>query len=114
MKIEKLINDLQALQQIAPGAEVKMHHWDGNNLLFALTSTNLPQGKNVVWLEDATDNDMSAELDARFTDALENQMDELDFFMDLVETGITLEDIQKYLPAKYNYAKSFMTDHGLI
>lgn len=41
-------------------------------------------------------------------------MDELDFFIDLLETGITLEDIKEFYPEKYDYAKGYLEDHGLI
>ena len=41
-------------------------------------------------------------------------MDELDFFIDLVNKGITLEDIRVYCPDKYDYSKSFMEEHGLF
>ena len=41
-------------------------------------------------------------------------MDELDFFMDLLDTGITLADIKLYYPEKYEYSKKFMEEHGLI
>lgn len=40
---------------------------------------------------------------------------ELDFFMTLLENGITLEYIRKYgTPNEYQYAKTFMEEHGLI
>ena len=41
-------------------------------------------------------------------------MDELDFFLDLFDMGITLEDIKECCPDKYEYSKAFMEDHGLI
>lgn len=54
------------------------------------------------------------EISARFENATESQLDELDFFMDLLETGITLDDIKTYYPEKYEYSKNFMEGHGLI
>ena len=41
-------------------------------------------------------------------------MDELDFFMELIDIGISLGDIKKYCPEKYEYSKSFMEQHGLV
>ena len=41
-------------------------------------------------------------------------MDELDFFMDLFDMGITLADIELYYPERYEYSKRFMEEHGLI
>ena len=80
-------------------------------VLFVVSYVQQP---NLVVLEDASVNDLSSELDARFLTAADEQLDELDFFMDLLETGITLQDIKKYLPGKYAYSKRFMEEHGLI
>ena len=55
-----------------------------------------------------------SELYARFENASENDVDELDFFMDLLDTGFTLEDIKENLPDRYEYSKAFLEDHGLI
>lgn len=59
-------------------------------------------------------NVMSTMLDQMFKNAAENQEDELDFFIDLMEAGITLEDIKEFLPEQYEYSKNYMEDHGLI
>ena len=61
-----------------------------------------------------TGNNLGKELSIRFEKAAEEQMDELDFFIDLVNKGITLEDIRVYCPDKYDYSKSFMEEHGLF
>lgn len=57
---------------------------------------------------------LEKEISDRFENASENQMDELDFFMDLLDSGITLEDIKIYCPDKYEYSKLFMEEHGLL
>lgn len=54
------------------------------------------------------------ELEARFVTAALEQMDELDFFMEFLEDGYTLQDIMKYIPEKYEYARNFMANHGLL
>ena len=59
-------------------------------------------------------NVMSTMLDHMFKNAAESQEDELDFFIDLMEAGITLEDIKEFLPEQYEYSKNYMEDHGLI
>lgn len=59
-------------------------------------------------------NIMSTMLDQMFKNAAESQEDELDFFIDLMEAGITLEDIKEFLPEQYEYSKNYMEDHGLI
>ena len=57
---------------------------------------------------------LGSELYERFNFASENQLDELDFFTDLIETGFTLDDIKENLPDKYEYSKQFLEEHGLI
>lgn len=54
------------------------------------------------------------EIAAKFEKASEDQIDELDFFLELMDAGITLELIRKYYPEKYDYSKSFMEEHGLF
>lgn len=63
---------------------------------------------------ETDNNDMREELNARFEHAAEIGMDELDFFMELLECGITLDDIKEFLPDGYEYSKVFMEDHGLM
>jgi hypothetical protein len=53
-------------------------------------------------------------LNARFNFAAENQIDEFDFFIDLLADGITLEDIKMYIPEQYEYSKTFLEEHGFI
>ena len=95
-----------------PEAVVKLHLYAGNIALFVLRATNIPD--NVVYIEDKEDVAMREELQAQFEHAAEVQMDELDFFTDLVESGVTLEDLKEFLPEKYDYAKEFLEEHGLI
>lgn len=110
MKIKRMIAELQRIAEENPDAEVKLNCYDGENALFVMSFTE----GNEVWIEGKSDIDMSCELEARFEYALEHDIDELDFFMDLIETGITLEDIGCYLPDRYEYSLAFMKEHGLI
>lgn len=119
MKIELLIRELQELQKIKPGAEVRLNDCHGTTALFALTVMNANDDvnselKDVVWIEGKDDIDLAEEIDARFTYAAETQMDELDFFMDLIALGITLDEIKQYAPERYEYSKTYMEEHGLI
>ena len=114
MTVEKLIKELENLNM--PKAEVRLNDIHGSTALFALALANTyhKELSNVVWIESKYDIDMGNELEARFENASKSQMDELDFFMDLLETGFTLDDIKKYLPEKYEYSKNFMEEHSLI
>lgn len=108
MKVSRMIKELQKFN---PDAEVKMHYKDGYNALFVVAYQN---NDSVVTIEDKSDNDLGSELGARFEYASENNIDELDFFMNLLELGFTLEDIKENLPDKYEYSKQFLEEHGLI
>ena len=108
MTVERLIVQLLDYN---PKAEVRLNDRRGEIALFALT---LQDDDNIVWLEGKDDIDLGEEISARFERANEIQMDELDFFIDLLDTGITLEDIELYCPDKYEYSKTFMEEHGLV
>lgn len=61
---------------------------------------------------------LKKEISTRFEKAAEMvstdaQPDELDFFLDLLYDGITLDDIKIYCPEKYEYSRDFMENHGL-
>lgn len=108
MKVKRLIKELKKCNK---DAEVKLHTMHGNNVLFVMSYV----GNNMeVVLEDKTDNDLVSELEERFKKLSENNINELDFFCDLIETGFTLDDIKTYLPSKYEYTKDFCEVHGLV
>lgn len=100
---------LTCLQKLPSDADVIVA--TGDPVLFVVSYDKFP---DQVILEDWHNNDLSSELDARFEVAAEKQWDELDFFMDLLDTGFTLADINKYCSEKYEYSKKFMEEHGLI
>lgn len=118
MKIKRLIAQLEAIAEEKPDAEVRLNDKDGDIALFAVTLCNESHAgsdySNVVWIEGRCDIDIGEELRARFENAAELQVDELDFFMNLIETGLTLDDIYEYLPEQYEYSKQFMEEHGLL
>lgn len=115
MKVKRLIEELQGCD---PDLEVVMHDINfGDTILYATTwetrGNAWPEGIKVV-LECRDDFDVGGELDGMFKYASENDVDELDFFMDMFERGYTLSDIEKHLPDRYEYAKQFCEEHGLV
>lgn len=90
---------------------VLAHNYYDNEELFAL---QIIGHEEYVVLEDTSDINMTEELSAQFDHAAEEDLDETDFFMDLLEMGFTLDHIKQYLPDKYEYSKTFMEEHGLI
>lgn len=108
MTVERLIKQLEKCN---PKAEVRLNDSRGTTALFAVA---LAGKDDLVWIEGKADIDLGEEITARFEKAAEDQMDELDFFMDLINMGITLEDIKEHCPDRYEYSKTFMSEHGLI
>lgn len=68
-----------------------------------------------VVLETENDNDMREEIQARFDAALEDGKDELDVYSEMLETGIDIKMVRKYLgDDAADHMKDFCKEHGLI
>ena len=109
MTIERLIKELKKQN---PKAVVKLHNRLGEPVLFvkAISGDN-----GTVWLDCESDNDIKNEIKERFHQAAEIQMDELDFYMDMLETGIDVEMVRKYMgDESADHMKDFCEEHGLI
>lgn len=103
---------IDELSMVNPEAVVKLHSKTGEEVLFVVT---FKRGPSVVWLETESDNDMGAEIGEWFENALENWNDELDFYMDLIDTGITVDMVRKYMDDETaDHMKTFCEEHGLI
>lgn len=90
---------------------VKLHRFDGEPVLFVLSAKN----KDGVWLETENDNDMAKEISARFEDAIENGIDELDVYSLMLEQGINIEMVRKYMGDQIaDNMESYCENHGLI
>lgn len=109
MKVKMMI---EALEKQNPEADVKLHDHRGETALFVVALANNP---NKIWIESASDIDVGAELEAQFKHASETQMDELDFYMELVDRGFTMDDIRKYMGEETaRHTQKFCEEHGLI
>lgn len=108
MTVERLIKQLENYN---PMAEVRLNDCRGTVALFALAVAG---NDSLVWIEGKNDIDLGEEIRARFSKAYETQMNEFEFFVNLLEMGITLEDIKEHCPDKYEYSKTFMKEHGLV
>ena len=109
MKVKTLI---QYLEKKNPEARVMLNYRDVNECLFCVSE----QGKDdVIWLEGEHDMDLSAELEARYEHAIETGIDELDFYMELLEIGITMVMVARYMGREHaEHMKAFCNEHGLI
>ena len=109
MKVKTAISRLEKMN---PEAELKLHHPCGEPLLFVMGYAN---DDSVVWLETESDNDMANEIEARFENAAEEQIDELDFYMDMLETGIDVDIVSKNTDdERADHMEQFCREHGLI
>lgn len=85
---------IEKLSHYNKNAIVRLHHREGEELLFALAFQN---DDTTVVLETENDNDMREEIQARFDAALEDGKDELDVYSEMLETGIDIKMVRKYL-----------------
>lgn len=109
MKVKTMIEELQKAN---PEAEVRCGYKDGLPALFV---NYIVDNDNVVWIESEEDIDLGEELEARYANAIEENMDELDFYMDLLEIGINVYTVRRYMgDEKANHMERFCREHGLI
>lgn len=108
MKVKTLIKKLEKMD---PEAKVRLHDKSGELVLFVLCAKKYPD----VWLQTESDVDMADEIQSRFDDAIENGTDELDVYMEMLEAGIDVSMVRKYLgDDAADYMQRFCGEHGLI
>lgn len=94
-----------------PEAEVRLNDFNGETALFVNARAN---NKNVVWLDGEYDIDLGEEISARYEKASAEQWNELDFYMDLLEIGITVDMVRKYMGDEHaDIMEKFCEEHGL-
>lgn len=109
MKVKDLIEKLKVMDS---NAVVRLHHKDGEPVLFALQCRDF---NDVVWLETESDNDMSEEIWSRLDVTAENAEDELDVYTSMLETGIDVTMVRRYIGDEAaDHMQVFCKEHGLI
>lgn len=109
MKVKSLI---KRLENVNPEAEIRLNDYNGDSVLFVNERMNDP---NVVWLDGENDIDLGEEISSRYEKATDEQEDELDFYMELLEIGITVDMVRKYMgDDRADVMQEFCEDHGLI
>jgi hypothetical protein len=102
---------IEKLSHYNKDAIIHLHHREGEELLFALAFQN---DDTIVVLETENDNDMREEIQVRFDAALDGR-DELDVYSEMLETGIDIKMVRKYLGDDVaDHMKDFCKEHGLI
>lgn len=109
MKVKTMI---QKLSKMNPEAEVRINDYNGDVALFVNARCN---DRNVVWIDGEHDIDLGEEISTRYEKAIKEQWDELDFYMDLLEIGITVDMVRDYMgDVKADVMEMFCNEHGLI
>ena len=108
MTVERMIKELQKFN---PKSSVRMRHKNGEPVLFVL---GIDGDSEKVWLESESDANLKNELKERFETAY-TEWDEMDFYTDLLETGIDINMVRKYMGDSHaNHMEHFCKNHGLI
>lgn len=112
MTVQWLIN---TLKKVNPEQRIYLDNKNAEEALFVVSFISPEKYSNIICLETESDNDMGAELEERFKNAIEDYSDEADFYLDLLEMGIDADMIHKYLGAKQaDHMIEFCENHGLI
>lgn len=109
MKVKTLIGKLSKMN---PEAEVRLNDYGGETALFVNARVD---DDNIVWLDGEDDIDMGSEISARYEHADETHMDMIDFYTELLETGITIDMVRKYMGDYHaEQMQEFCKKHGLV
>lgn len=113
MTVDYLLKKLQELKDDGAGnAEIRLHDRNGETALFILQLVN---DNEHVWIETESDVDMAEEIQTRFNDAIELGLDECDVYAEMLETGIDVEMVRKYMGDDVaDSMQIFCEEHGLI
>lgn len=107
--VEEIVEELKLHN---PETDLKLHMLNGETALFIVCYEN--DNKNV-WLESEVDVDMSYQLESLFQDAVEEGMDELDVYMELLDTGVDVDMVRRNLGEEAaDHMETFCKEHGLI
>lgn len=107
MTVQLLLNMLNSMDD---SSKVLLNN--GDECLFLLQEMGLGQDK-IVWLEGESDN-LANELQERLCIAAADQMDEMDFYRDLMEMGVTPSMVGKALGEDKETVMQYYCECGLI
>ncbi|MGN0327687.1 MAG: hypothetical protein ACI4D4_01770 [Lachnospira sp.] len=114
MTIETMIERLQVIQKNMPGAIMKYGDITGPDISPIIICSECMDDPKLKYVCLA---DSKVELEMMFNEYYNKikhlGVSEEDFYIDLLE-NFSLEDVKKYIPKKYEYAKNFCEKHGLV
>lgn len=107
--VKELVEELKLHN---PDADLKLHLLNGETALFIVCYNDDDEN---VWIESESDVDMSYQLESLFQDAVEEGMDELDVYMELLDTGVDVDMVRRNLGEEAaDHMETFCKEHGLI
>ena len=111
MIVRKMIEELQKCD---PNARVVLNDIDSDEEVISVLSF-VNHRTDRVCLASEYDTEMTEELEARLDWASENNIDEIEFYSDLLETGIDVDMVRKYLGEdQAKHMEEYCIEHGLI
>lgn len=70
---------------------------------------------SIAWIDGENDIDMMSEISARFKEAIEDGLDEYDVYADMLEIGIGVDMVRKYMGEEdATHMEEFCKAHGLL
>ena len=106
--VKELVEELKLHN---PDTDLKLHLLNGETALFIIYEND---DKNV-WIASEGDVDTTYLLESLFQDAVAEGMDELDVYMELLDTGFDVDMVRRNLGEEAaEHMKTFCEEHGLI
>ena len=109
MKVKTII---EKLSKFNPEAEVRLNNYNGEEALFINARLN---DNGIVWLDGENEINMTEEIRSRYKYAAKNKISDIDFYKDLLETGITVDMVRRYISDSVAYVmEQFCIEYGLL
>ncbi len=109
---------MEKLEKMDQNAIVRLNGAMGEEVLFIkkhAVEQSLDCDQSLVWLETESDVDMEKIIKDRLNEALINGEDETDVYSELLESGINLDMVEKYLGSEQaDHMEACCREHGLI
>lgn len=109
---------MEKLEKMDQNAIVRLNGAMGEEVLFIkkhAAEQSLDCDQSLVWLKTESDVDMEKIIKDRLNEALINGEDETDVYSELLESGINLDMVEKYLGSEQaDHMEACCREHGLI
>ena len=111
LRADELLSNLEEVKSNASNGRLYLNSEDAGDEVIAVSIND--KAKTFKLISKRNSSYVKSDLESRFQYAVDNQLDELDFVLDLLEIGYTLDDF-RYSDDRYLWMKEFMEEHGLL